>query len=68
MWINLSGNLYLFGSGGVTRVEDYVSYQNNGVRSENQTSLFSGTTRITAVKESIDEIKTLLNIVDNKQK
>jgi hypothetical protein len=60
MWIKLSGSLYYFGQGGVTRAEEYSGYEAvTQKRSENKSQLFSGTTSIATVKESVDEIEEL---------
>lgn len=61
-WLELDGSLFMFGVGGITRVEPlgegdrYVG----GRKIEYNTSLYQGTTRITIVKDTVEEIKKLL--------
>lgn len=60
MWLRLSENLYCFGATGINRIEEITTYKVDGSRAEYQTALFVGATKITAVKESVEEIETLL--------
>lgn len=55
-WLELSEGLYMFGQGGVTRLEPYKAYLTDGKRSEYITELFMGTARVGVVKDSIEDI------------
>ena len=61
-WLELDGNLYMFGSGGVTRVEPLGEGDSyiNGKRIGYNTALYMGTTKLTIVKATAEEIKKLL--------
>lgn len=57
-WLNLSDGLYLFGQGGIDRLEESPHHENG--KSEMRTALYKGQTKITIVKESLETIKILL--------
>lgn len=64
-WLMLSDSLYMFGLGGVNRLEENNHYKSDGTKSDYKTVLYIGTSSIAVVKESIEEIKKLLT--DNKE-
>lgn len=61
-WLELDGSLYMFGQGGITRIEELSEGDRyiGGRRIEYNTTLFQGTTKITIVKATVEEIKNLL--------
>jgi len=59
-WLELSGSLYLFGEGGINRIEP-VDQRDTHKKYIYITELYQGLSRIAAVKESLEEIKEMLN-------
>lgn len=57
-WLFLSEGLYLFGVGGVNRIEESPHHHNG--KSEMHTALYVGQTRLTTVKESVEYISSQL--------
>jgi hypothetical protein len=53
-WINLSEGVFLFGPGGINRIEPMD--KRDGVKTPYQTVLYSNLTKISVVKETIEEI------------
>jgi hypothetical protein len=64
MWIKLSAGVFLFGRGGVTRFETNNGYDFDGGRSPYLTVLYSDASKLTIVKESVEEILLKLESVD----
>ena len=60
MWLNLSDTLVFVGNGGINRFEELGQYDKSKEQGYN-TVLFSGLTRITLIKETVQEIQKLLN-------
>lgn len=61
IWLQLSGSLFYFGSGGVTRVEEHTGYvETTQKKSDHKSKLMAGTTSITLVNETPAEIYALL--------
>lgn len=58
-WLELSGSLYLFGQGGINRLEP-VDQRDTTKKYIYITELYQGLTKIATVKESIEEIKEKL--------
>lgn len=63
-WIQLSEGVYLFGNGGVNRIEPMD--KRNGIQTPYNTVLYSNADRITVVKETEEQILNLL--VDTSSK
>lgn len=61
-WIQLSEGIYLFGNGGINRIEPMD--KRNGTQTPYNTVLYSNTDRITVVKETEEQILKLL--IDTK--
>ena len=60
MWLKLSDSLFYFGQGGITRIET-VDMRDTTKKYVYVTELFQGVVRVAAVKETVEEIKELLN-------
>ena len=59
-WIRLSGELYYFGQGGVTKVISQDIYLTDGKKSEYATRLMHGSLTLGQVTESIEFIEIAL--------
>jgi hypothetical protein len=55
-WLILTDSLYLFGPGGITRVEEHKAHLTDGSRSAYKSALYEGQKQITVVRESVAEI------------
>lgn len=62
VWLELSGGLYLFGQGGINRIEP-VDQRDTSRTYVYVTELYSGLTKVATVKESIETIKEMLGRV-----
>lgn len=61
-WIKLSEGTYLFGPGGINRVEPVNVRKSDGSLSDYKTALFVGLTKITTVKDTEEEIEEKLQV------
>jgi hypothetical protein len=64
-WLQLSEGIYLFGNGGINRIEPMD--KRNGVQTPYNTVLYSNTDRITVVKETEEQILNLLVDTNNQK-
>ena len=60
-WILLSGDLYMFGQGGVIRILEYSHYLNDGKKSSYNSTLYTLNGQVGTVKETVKEIEEMLN-------
>ena len=67
-WLNLSEGLFLFGPNSINRVEP-IDSRYAASTNEYKTVLYNNTTKIATVKNSVDEIKQMLdnNIGDSNE-
>jgi hypothetical protein len=63
-FLKLSEGLFLFGNGGVNRIEEI---DNRYGASVYKTALFNNLQKISAVKESLEDIQKLLDNVSEKK-
>jgi hypothetical protein len=64
-WLQLSEGTYLFGQGGVNRIEPMD--KRTGIKTPYNTVLYSDNTRITVVKETEKQIYELLLDINSRK-
>lgn len=64
-WLQLSEGIYLFGNGGINRIEPMD--KRNGLETPYNTVLYSDTNKITIVKETEEQILNLLIDTSSKK-
>lgn len=60
IWLKLSDELYCFGPNAIDNIREYKAWKVDGSESDYKTALYSKTSQINVVKESIQEIEEKL--------